>query len=252
MIKRILERLSRGYTLTARLPISYGGCRIVVTPEASLRFWLPRRAFRLDQPLLSRAAEFVRPGGVVWDVGANVGLFSFASAGLAGPQGRVYAFEPDLFLVKLLRRSARLNPTAAPVEVISCGVTSSLSLLRFNVAQRSRASNYVEGYGHTQTGGVREVQTIMGISLDWMAEQVPMPDVLKIDVEGAELEVFRGAAQMLKTKRPVIVLEVSSHSWTGISAMLWDLGYTIYDSDVPAPARRPLNQPAFNILAVPA
>lgn len=224
----------------------------MVAPEASLRFWLPTRAFRSDEPLLSKAIEFVRPGSVVWDVGANLGLFSFASAGLAGPEGRVLAFEPDLFLVRLLRRSARLNPEAAPVDVIPCGVTSSLSLLQFNIAERSRASNYVEGYGHSQTGGVREVQTIMGISLDWMAEQTPMPDVLKIDVEGAELEVVRGAAKVLKTKRPVIILEVTPHSWEQISATLWGLGYTIYDGDLPAAERQPLTRPTFNVLAVPA
>jgi FkbM family methyltransferase len=250
-IRRALERLSRGHSFTARLPKSYGGCRIVVSPEASLRFWLPNRAFRSDQSLLSKSVEFVRPGGVVWDVGANIGLFSFASAGLAGPQGRVFAFEPDLLLVKLLRRSARLNADSAPVDVIPCAITSSLSLLRFNIAERSRASNHLDGFGRSQTGGVREVQTVMGVSLDWMAELVPMPDVLKIDVEGAELEVIRGAAKLLKTKRPVILLETSQNSWEEISATLWGLRYTIYDSDIPEADRVPLTKPTFNILAVP-
>jgi FkbM family methyltransferase len=232
--------------------MQYGGCRIVVTPEASLRFWLPSFAFHREQSLLSEAAEFVHPGSVVWDVGANIGLFSFAAAGLAGPHGHVYAFEPDLLLVKLLLRSARMNPKAASVDVISCGITSSLSLLRFNIAERSRASNYVEGYGRSQTGGVREVQTVMGISLDWVAGQIPMPDVLKIDVEGAELEVFRGAEQLLRTKRPVIILELSPQYWEEISASLWALGYTIYDSDFPASERQPLTKHAFNIIAVPS
>jgi FkbM family methyltransferase len=251
MLRAIAERLSRGRSFRYRLPKIYGGCRMVVTPEAGLRYWFPQRALRADRSLLQNAAETVKPGGVVWDVGANMGLFSFAAAGLAGPRGRVYAFEPDMVMVRLLRRSARLNPGAAPVEVIPCAISDSLALARFNIAARSRTSNFLEGFGMSQSGGVREVETVVTLTLDWLAAQLPPPDVVKIDVEGAELGVFRGAAQLLKTRRPVLIFEMKDASWDEISRSLGALGYTLYDSDLPAAERQPLTEPSFNVLALP-
>lgn len=85
-----------------------------------------------------------------------------------------------------------------------------------------------------------------------MAGQIPPPDVLKIDVEGAELDVFRGAVQMLKAKRPVILFEAYLPTWGEIARMLQDLGYTLYNSDLPSAQRQPLTQPAFNTLALPS
>jgi FkbM family methyltransferase len=250
-LRAIAERLSRGRSFRYRLPRVYGGCQIYLTPEAGLRYWLPNCALRFDEKLLNNAAETVRPGNVVWDVGANMGLFSLAAAGLAGPTGHVYALEPDEVMTRLLRRSARINPGSAPVEVISCAVSETISLAHLNIARRSRTSNFLEGFGMSQTGGVREVETVLTISLDWLAQKIALPDVLKIDVEGAELDVFRGASQMFKAKRPSLIFEMDDSHWAEISQMLYALGYTLYDSDLPPAERQPLTGPCFNILALP-
>ncbi|MGB0063749.1 MAG: FkbM family methyltransferase [Terracidiphilus sp.] len=252
MLRTVAERLSRGRSFSYRLPEIYGSCRFYITPEAGLRYWIPSRGIRADETLLRNASETVKPGSVVWDVGANMGLFSFAAAGLAGAQGRVYAFEPDAVMARLLRRSARLNPQAAPVEVISCAIAEDLGLAHFEIAQRSRASNALEGFQLSQGGGVRDVETVVTASLDWLAERLPAPDVLKIDVEGAELAVFRGAQQMLKSKRPILLFELTRLNWPEESRLLADLGYTLFDSEVPRDKRQPLTAPAYNILGIPA
>lgn len=251
MLKTIAERLSRGRALRYRLPISYGGCRMYLTPEAGLRYWLPGRGVRADEGLLWNAAETVKPGSVVWDVGANMGLFSFAAAGLAGSTGRVYAFEPDAVMVSLLRRSAHLNPSAAPVEVIPCAISDTIALAQFNIAKRSRASNFLDGFGVSQTGGVRESQTVLTVSLDWMAEQIPPPDVLKIDVEGAELNVFRGAIRLLKETQPALIFEATAGNWEEESDLLRSLGYTFFDGDQPPGEHEPRSGRTANVLALP-
>jgi len=240
MLRTVAERLSRGRSFLHRLPKIYGGCRFYLTPEAGLRYWIPSRGIKADETLLRNAAETVKPGNVVWDVGANMGLFSFAAAGLAGANGRVYAFEPDAVMASLLRRSARLNPKAAPVEIIPCAVAEDVALAHFQIAERSRASNALEGFELSQIGGVREMQTVLTISLDWLAERLPPPDVLKIDVEGAELSVFHGAQQLLKTKRPILIFELTRRNWDEESRLLRDLGYTLFDSDLPPNDRQPL------------
>jgi FkbM family methyltransferase len=251
MLKALAERLSRGHSFRYRLPRVYGGCQLYLTPEAGLKYWLPAFGLRVEENLLKNAAETVKPGNVIWDVGANMGLFSFAAAGLAGSEGYVYAFEPDTTMMRLLRRSASLNKSAASVEVIPCAVSDTFSLARFNIARRSRASNFLDGFGMSQTGGVREVQTVLTVPLDWMADQIPPPDVLKIDVEGAELGVIRGALRMLEAKRPLLLFESSDERWGEISCVLWNLGYTLYDCDLPSGERQPLTHPADNTLAKP-
>jgi FkbM family methyltransferase len=252
MLRAIAERLSRGRSFRYRLPRMYGGCRMYLTPEAGLRYWLPRRALRVDENLLSSATEMVKPGDVVWDVGANMGLLTFAAAGVAGPNGHVFALEPDVVMVRLLRRSARLNPGSAPVEVISCAVSESVSLARFNIAMRSRSSNYLEGFGMSQTGGIRETETVLKVTLDWLADKIAMPDVVKIDVEGAELDVLRGAVRMLRACRPILIFELAAANWEKVSRLLAELNYTLYDSDQPASHRQPLSRPSYNVLAMPS
>lgn len=93
--RRLAERLSRGRVLKRHLPREFGGGSVYVTPDAALRFWR-QNLYKADPMLFDAARELVRPGDVVWDVGANVGLFSFATAALAGPTGQVLAIEPDL------------------------------------------------------------------------------------------------------------------------------------------------------------
>jgi FkbM family methyltransferase len=252
MLRNIAERLSRGRSFRYRLPQAYGGCRLYLTPEAGLRYWIPSRGIKSDEALLNNAAETVKPGSVIWDVGANMGLFSFAAAGLAGPKGRVYAFEPDAVMARLLRRSARLNPGAAAVEVVPCAVAQDLSLARFEIARRSRASNALEGFQLSESGGVREVETTMTVSLDWLAERLPAPDVLKVDVEGAELAVFRGARRLLAAKNPVLIFELTRRNWDEESSLLRDLGYRLYDGDLPPGERQLLTGPTYNIIAVPS
>src|SRR5262249_37577808 len=146
------------------------------------------------------AVEFVRPGKVVWDIGANSGIFAFAAANLTGSSGSVVAFEPDTWLVQLLRRSARIQRDAGPVQVVAAAVAKDCDLRTFNIAQRSRAANFLDGYDTVarsrQTGGVAERHTVVTLTLDWLAERLPAPDVIKIDVEGAELEVLQGGERL--------------------------------------------------------
>ncbi len=148
MLRKLAERLSRGRNFRHRLPKRFGGCRMLVTPESGLGYWLPAYAMRRDENLLTHVAQWIKPGSVVWDVGANMGVVSFVAAGLAGPKVKVYALRARHYDgARLLRRSALLNPQAAPVEVIPCAVGASLSLSRFNIASHNRSTNFLEGFG---------------------------------------------------------------------------------------------------------
>jgi FkbM family methyltransferase len=189
---------------------------------------------KFDPTLLRLAQEVVGWGDTVWDIGANIGLFSVAAAARAGAGGGVFSFEPDVVLVNLLRQTARMQrDSSAPITIVPVAVAADSGLRSFTIAQRARASNHLTDYGNSQTGGTAETQTVMTVPIDTLAAWLPKPDVLKIDVEGAEVEVLQGAKTTLVGARPLIVCEVSGGNAARVAELLTGMGYTLLDGEKP-------------------
>ncbi len=165
----------------------------------------------------------VQPGSVVYDIGANVGYFSLLAATLAGPEGRVIAFEPLPRNILYLHQHIQIN-NLENIEVIEAAVSDRNGQAYFNLG----ASNAM---GHLSAEGELKVQMV---ALDAMLAEGKLipPDVMKIDVEGAEYAVLHGAKTLLENHRPLLFLDThdrkAHHSTV---ALLDDLGYrfTILD-----------------------
>lgn len=246
-----LERISRQVVLRKRLPRRVGGAVLYVSPDSALRFWRPGLEI-VDPSLLDAACELISSGDVVWDVGANLGLFAFAAAGIAGQAGLVVAVEPDPFLVGLLRRSARRRTARqARVEVVPAAVSDALGLRQLCIARRGRSSNHVEGAGRSQAGGTRERQWVSSVTLDSLLDVFPPPTLLKVDVEGHELPVLAGGRRLLAAHRPTVLCEVGEEDAGSFASIFNELGYDLFDADVAREFRTPLTKAAWNTLAVP-
>ena len=143
----------------------------------------------------------IRPGDVVYDVGANVGFYTLLASKLAG-HGSVVSFEPLPRNLALLERHLRLN-AVRNVRVLPIAVSSRSGTARF-----ATSHNPAMG-GLTATGEI-EVTTA---SLDDLiaARAIARPSFMKIDVEGAEHDVLTGAAKLLAEDRPTILL--SAHGY---------------------------------------
>jgi FkbM family methyltransferase len=237
-LRPALERTTHRVVIRRRLPPPFGAARIYASSEGGLRYLRPSMA-GVDPSLLSLAAEVVRPGDTVWDIGANLGLFSFAAAVAAGPAGHVLAVEPDTVLVRLLRRSARVNRAHAPVQVLPAAVADDLSVARFHIARRNRSTSHLDGFGTSQAGGVRATELVPTVTLDWLAAQFRAPDVIKIDVEQAEMAVLSGASSVLRAALPTIICEVASRNATAVRDLLTAHGYILYDGDQSSAERVP-------------
>lgn len=179
-----------------RLPILAG-------PLAG-RWWLPASRGKILRILLGSYEpeqtrlfqRWVGPGATVLDVGAHVGYYTLVSSVLAGPGGRVVAFEPNPRNHDFLRRHVALNG-CANVEVEQAAVAAANGTARFDFGSGS-------GTGRLAEGGAIEVRTVR--LDDFCAERRLHPAAVKIDVEGAELEVLRGGEETLRRCRPVIFL----------------------------------------------
>jgi FkbM family methyltransferase len=140
--------------------------------------------------------RLVRPGAVVYDLGANAGFYTLLAARLAGPAGAVLAFEPLPRNLEYLRRHVLLN-RCTNVTVVEAAVADRSGEARLATNDAATASLRADGAIVVRT-----------VTLDDMVfeRHVRPPSLLKVDVEGAELAVLHGAGRVMKTFRPVVVL----------------------------------------------
>jgi len=142
-------------------------------------------------------ARMIRTGDVVFDIGANVGFYTLLAAARVMPRGKVVAFEPLGQNARFIHRHLRIN-NIDRVQVIEAAVGETNGTVRF----KRHASSAM---GRVSEDGSLVVEQV---SLDELcdARTIPDPTLIKIDVEGGELSVLRGAARMLQRARPSIFL----------------------------------------------
>jgi FkbM family methyltransferase len=233
-----------------RLPAHFDRATFYVSPAAGIAYLL-KPVSAIDPTLLRLADELVKSRNVIWDIGANVGLFAMSAAVRAGEHGAVFAFEPDVWLVQLLRRTSAIQPSRyAHVTVVPAAVASNVSLRTFSIAKRARASNALSEYGYSQMGGIAERQTVPTFSLNWLLTQLPAPDVIKIDVEGAELEVLQNQSRILEEIRPVIICEVGSHV-DKITQLFRRARYNIYDGETSVGFGQTIERATWSTVGIP-
>jgi len=255
ILRRAAELALGPFVVRRRLPRSAGGGVLVVSAEVGGLRYVLKASSQWDPGLLRCARDLVGRGDVVWDVGANVGLFAAAAAYAAGPEGRVLAIEPDMDAVSLLNRSVRRQSSRdAPIAILPVAVSRTSGFVRFSIANRARSTNAIEGFGSSQTGGFRETRLLPAVALDELLENFPAPNVLKIDVEGAELDVLAGGrARVLTEARPAIYCEVGARTAQPVNELLLDLEYETWDaSGLGLPGlRREVSATTHNLVAMP-
>ncbi len=154
--------------------------------------------------------QCLKHGSCCVDVGANLGYFSIFMSLLVGEQGRVVAFEPMRDTVEMLRKNVCAN-RLGNVNVVAAAVSDrsgSVDLLNDPSQRLSKTASMI-GY---RLEGSAQSTTVPSVRLDeYFAGATRLPDLIKIDVEGAELCVLNGARELLARARPTLVVEI--HGW---------------------------------------
>jgi FkbM family methyltransferase len=153
----------------------------------------------------------VRPGSVVYDIGAHLGSMALGTARLVGDAGRVVAFEGDPENVTRLRDNASRNGLKDRLEVVHAAVWSynRSEGIYFRRGQTVRSQGGVEANGNRPVVGSGEVINVPTVTLDnFIAAGGPVPQLVKIDVEGGEYQVLRGGANLFASQKPLIIAEI--------------------------------------------
>ena len=192
----LLDRLP-GDHLVSRLP---GGESVRLAAAFRQVTWNPDeyRAFKAD----------VSPGDVTLDVGANLGAYSLLFAQWVGATGHVYAFEPAPEARRGLERHVRLNRCEDRVTISADAISAARGVVRFR-ASGPHGDNHIVTTDVPDAGDRIQVRTT---SIDEFCSTHHLgPALIKIDVEGAELDVLKGARQTIAARGDALHVYVEMH-----------------------------------------
>ncbi len=190
----------------------------------------PRTGRELYQGAVERVVQealtkHLGSGMVLYDIGANVGLFTLIGARCVGRGGRVFAFEPDPDVCQRLRENVLRNGLSN-VEVVQAAVAADTGSSDFLRAHPDVSPDMGLGRIGVPLPSSSAIQ-VRTIALDDFARGARSPDVIKCDVEGSEVEVLEGARSLLKQQGPVVICEV--HSESGAASLTRLLALTGYN-----------------------
>ncbi len=206
--------------------VRFAGSRIDVPGTRRVRLSVVAGNLRIHR-LFDR---HVRAGATVVDVGANIGYNAIHAARLAGPRGRVVAIEPAADSLAVLRRNvaaARLDNVV--VEHVAAGRTHGARELFV----RGPMSAVNSLFPQSCYAFVTDIVRVPVVPLDDLVSG--RADVVKIDVEGAELDVLEGMGRLLATSAPVLVVEwhpllqrLAGHSPDALPRWLLERGFRVH------------------------
>ncbi|NLM36965.1 MAG: FkbM family methyltransferase [Firmicutes bacterium] len=187
---------------TQVMPVKYGKENVLIYAENKAE---TKRARRVEEKkVLSFIQSLIRPRAVIYDIGANIGIHSLILA-REDPDCQIHAFEPETLNFWKLLRNIGLNKLAnITPHLVAAGAKREVRNLSLQ--------GYLSGLGqHSLQKTVSSLTTPVQVwDLDSYVRQknIPLPDLVKIDVEGFELQVLKGMNRIIKAKRPHFIIEV--------------------------------------------
>ena len=174
-----------------------------------------------EQEVFKKILKLVQPGSVFIDVGAHIGRYSFPLAKLVGKDGLVIAIEPDPLAFRALSMGIKLNNLRNVLALnIALGDSEGKAILCQKLI--SATSSIIE---------FDKCQRFIEVSLkrlDNVVEELELTriNVIKIDVEGAEIQVLKGAVKTIKRFKPLIIVEVRNSNIKEFEQIMRSLGYS--------------------------
>jgi FkbM family methyltransferase len=236
------------------LPLSLRSTLEPFTPvwmqvEPGIRMWLDPNDFVSRtvletgqwEPQSWRIVEQdLRPGSTFVDVGAHIGYYTLKAATVVGPAGHILAIEPNPETARILAGNVRAsNAAAVSIQAVACSDTET-TLQLFAAAEGNTGETSLSRANASQERPVTKTYQVRARPLDAIVREsgVTHVDAIKIDVEGAEFLVLRGAQETLTRFHPAILIELLDRqlremrtSIAEVVAFLQAQGYSIRRQD---------------------
>jgi FkbM family methyltransferase len=180
--------------------------KLVVSNQLNL---FRAQSFSDKEPETLDWIDSMKQGSVLWDIGANVGLYSIYAA--KSRKCSVYAFEPSVFNLEILARNVNLNKLSASICIVPIALSDSVgpsSLKMSSTDWGGSLSVFDRSFGHdgVELSPIFDYQTI-GLTIDRAVDAlgITQPDYLKLDVDGMEHLILKGGGDLLQRVKGVLV-----------------------------------------------
>ncbi len=214
------------------------GYRVLLDLKTEKSRWLGT----YEPELQAALGAFLRPGMVVYDVGANIGYVTLMLARHSGPQSRVFAFEALPANVERIKQNVALNQQTN-VSVVPAAVIDRTAPVRFYVHD-SVGMGKAAGSAGRQDEHYKGEISVAGLSLDEFVygQGNPAPQAVKMDIEGGEVLALPGMRRLLREAHPLMLLELHGPESEKVAwEMLSEAGYKLYAMESGYP---PIQSPA--------
>lgn len=247
LLRRVLRRALVGRTTTRRYPGDIGSLMFPADQHLNLFF---RKHAILEKTVTANLARLIRPGDLVFDIGANIGYYTVLLSRWVG-SGRVVAVEPDpqnhaVLLQNLVRN--HLRNVSAVCQAVSA--QSGMPTL-FRDTATGRSSSLEQTAWHPERDAIVPV-AVAATTIDHLTEEFGAPALIKCDVEGHEVAALEGARKTL-LGQPMLMLEVAAANRVAVERLLSRYGYVFQDAGTAladCPPQQSLK--GFNVLATPS
>lgn len=192
-LRRIARRYPEGSVVTIRNG-ALVGCRWKRGHRYVNGYWLGI----YELPIQECLARELEPGNVFYDIGANAGFFTLLGARRVGLTGRVFSFEPLPENVQSVRSQLELN-NVANCTLVEAAVIDRMGRVEFSEGRDTSTAHVQETTGDSVE---RSVISVSSVTLNDFTRDVPLPDFIKMDIEGAELLALKGATDLLGSDTP--------------------------------------------------
>ena len=217
----------------------FAGGRIYLNVRES-RWMLDRALGRHEPARMEAIGRLLKRGSTFIDIGSNKGDFALLAAGKVGDSGKVFCFEPEPQNCRWIRESIKLNGYRN-IRLFELALSDSNGEARLYLGRKSGSHTMVGPFQDWDSG----VVTVRMRTLDDLLSEIHQEkvDMMKIDVEGAELSVLKGA-QWVLCQNPNVRLLIELHPHLGVNTaevcdFLHGLGFSVRRAEIPFDTRIP-------------
>jgi len=219
--------------LSKRLALKLCGPRLRSGLRRSYLTWQVSRGGGPREPESGYLEQLLRPGDAVADLGANVGLYTMLFSSLVGVNGMVCSCEPILenfLILQSVIRKAKITNVRLFRAALGAH-TGSREMIIPTSDDFAFAGYYQAHFSDGQERGQTERVDVLTLDQLWADKTIDRLDFVKCDVEGAELEIFKGGPSVIKAQLPGWLMEVSRPTSHAVFQAFKELGYRAFVYD---------------------
>ena len=152
-----------------------------------------------------------KPNDIFWDLGSHNGHYSIFAASIVNGNNQVFSFEPDPVASKVQEANIKLNNFQQKINLLKIAVSNTNGILLFD-AQDGNSTSHIIKNKQVGKGTVVEVSTK---TIDTLLQELPEPTFIKIDTEGAEIDILKTADILLANPNIKFICELHPFAWDG-------------------------------------